>query len=116
MASRREIESIFSGYPEDIKRSWITDECKVFYRNGEPFGVVSVFKKHDVSVIASSTSDPSVMFTRGMIREIINLHKSGKICLVSCHEQSWDRLEMELSRYNLRFIRNGKVMYMLNYK
>ena len=80
-------------------RDWIQLKPKVFYKDGLPYGLVAVKGNY----IASTVTDPSLPFTRGMIRYINEINKQQDIKLVTDDKRYYYKIKDFLSKHNFEF-------------
>ena len=98
-------------------QDWLLLSPTVYYKDGQPYGVIGTYYAHDdVQYIASSTRNPSIPFTKNMIRDIIRLYKQHSVCLISGDKDSWGRLASALSRYHFTYTYGEDVMYAYHFK
>lgn len=102
---------------EEYLTEWLLLNPIVYYKDQAPYGVIGTHHAEDnVCYIASSTRNPSIPFTKNMIRDIIRLYKQHSVCLISGDKNSWGRLASALSRYHFTYTYGEDVMYAHHFK
>lgn len=106
---------------EDAEHLWeYLPFKKVYYKDGEPWGVLGTYLDNNLTVIFSMANDD--MFTIGMFRDILKMYHNMDIALVTDTEEKFDYIKELLSPYDFIFSigevePNGrKFLYSIHYK
>ena len=93
---------------------WIEYGAKVYYVDGNPYGLIATLDRDSVLYIYSRTVSNSSGFSIGMLRDIISYHKGGNICLVTDSEEYMGSVKKSLDRYGFRYEYVDGLMYSYN--
>ncbi len=85
---------------------WIAINPKIYYWDGEPYGLIGKVKSDDTIVLACTTSSPEEPFTIGMLRDIIGVYKTNDICLITDGKEYHNRIKNTLNRYGFEYVIN----------
>ena len=96
---------------EEYGSQWVEIQPKVYYKDGEPYGLIGTVVGDSITYIASTARNVDDDFTIGMIRDIIRYYNSGKICLISGTLSRQDLIRRGLSRFDFEFKQDGNKMY-----
>jgi len=84
---------------EDSEHLWYSIPYrKLFYKDGEVYGIIGVKPDGDMSVVYSMAKENGD-FTVGMLRTIIRLYKKTDVMLITDQEKSFDKISKALEPY-----------------
>ena len=107
------------GYLQDVKHivgknlfeHWVKLNAKVYYLNGEPYGLIAEERQHDIVYLYTCTNHADTPFSRGMLKYIRKLSLTEDICLVSGHKPAWGYLREALSRHGCVFKEHSDILW-----
>jgi len=109
------IQDIVSVVGEELGSKWMVMKPDIYYLNNAPHGLIAKEKHHGVTYLMCTASDPEVMFTRGMIRDIMRIMKTEHICIPSEHKPSWDRLKKSLKPLGFIFKEHSDILWLYHF-
>ena len=117
---------ITTEYKHDLKRivgiplykDWLKLLPKLYYKDGKPHGVLATHQipeTPDITYIFCGAITPNTPFTIAMVRDIILLHSTRNVCLLSEHRPAFAHLKRSLTRYGYTFKENEGILYAYRY-
>ena len=105
-------EDILSITGEEAYFYWSELKPKIYYLNGEPYGLIGIGTSIDgVTIVASTTLYPELPFTVGMLRDIIKVYNESSILLITDYEPAQEVIRKVLDKYNFTYEYKDNVMY-----
>ena len=99
----------------EYMQSWLDLSPTVYLKDGKPYGLIGYAEADGIKYVAATVPNPNDKFTISMIKDIMNLHSSGNICLVTDSTDHQEYMANILSRYNFRFEYKYGMMYSYNF-
>ena len=92
--------------------AWLVLNPTVYYKKGEPYGLIAESHKVDDCIyIVSTTRNTEEPFTKNMIRDIIRLYKQHSVCLITDYEPAQEKIRSFLTRYGCTYKTIDGVLY-----
>jgi len=63
--------------------SWLSLNPKVYYKDNQPYGLVSMIEVNGVVYVASTAKNIEDMFTIGMLRDFVKVAKLKEVCVIT---------------------------------
>jgi hypothetical protein len=106
---------------EDAEHLWdFLPYKKLYYKNGDVFGIIGVIEDNGVSVVYSMSNDED-KFSFGMVRDIRKMYDNLNLALITNKEYAYGHIRNTLEPYGFTFhyaeLDNGqKFMYSIHIK
>ena len=92
--------------------AWATMNPKVYYKDGRPYGLIGTGEGEDgLLYVASMVEELDSVFTIAMLKDIIRLYNTRKICLITDVESKQELIRRTLNRYDFTYTYKDGVMY-----
>lgn len=104
--------AIVLGNPYHLPR-WLDESTKVYYKNGEPYGLIRCVENDGITFIGSTSTDIDHPFTMQMVKDIRKMWSEKVICLMSAEESKHEFLKEKLSRYGFDEHTEDGVLYLI---
>ena len=92
--------------------AWAELSPKLYYKHGEPYGLIGTTEGEDgILYIASMVGDVDSVFTNSMLKDIIRLYNTRKICLITDVESKQELIRRTLNRYDFTYSYQDGIMY-----
>ena len=90
---------------------WLVLQPKVYYKDGNPYGLMGITIKDEIKYLSSMVLSPDKPFTVGMLKDIKRMYNEGTICLITDDENYHDLIKKTLEPYGFKFnIINGNLI------
>lgn len=101
----------------DLFQSWADIDPDVYYKDGEPFGLIGRVSSDDgFDYVAACTPHPDVDFTVEMLVACRRLIRDENVCFITDDTGSIDKMKKVFGRYNMRFVVESGVLFSFNDK
>ena len=101
------IEQIEQIVPADQVIYWEMIEPKVFYKDDKPYGLVAEVD----GLIASTTKNPSLPFTVGMLTHIYHINKTKDIIVITDDPDYFETIKTALEPRGFSFTLKDNILY-----
>ena len=110
-------EDIVSIVGLDEFSNWAVLDPTVYLKDGESYGLIAgAYSDNGINYIAATVESAEMPFTVGMLRDIIKVIREENVCIITDDKRYIGSIKKALSRFNMRFVVEGDVLYSYNDK
>jgi len=101
----------------DEFHSWAIIDPDVYLKDGEAYGLIArASSANGIDYLASTVRSPELLFTVGMLKDIIKVIKSKNLCIITDDKNYIEPMKKALSRFDMRFVVEDDILYSYNDK
>ena len=99
---------------EEVLFLWLESDAKRYYSYGKLMGLIHTIPVDGVLIISALTRNVNDNFTFSMLKDIIGLIKTEKVCILTDVVSKQEQIASALSRYNMEFTHINGVLHSTN--
>ena len=96
--------------------SWLTLSPKIYYKDGQPYGLVGTREVDGITYIGATSPSPEMNFTGAMLRDVLRMIRSKNVCIITDTAEYVKSMRSTLDRYNMRHVMVDGMLYSYNDK